>query len=150
MHNETDMNLKSENRTRLSVLLVTGRTIEQGVSKEHGKGSEDYAENVAVCYLDPEDLKQLRIKEKTPVQVSTPHGSVVVRAIKSRRGPHPRLVFIPYGPWANAIADPETDSIGMPSLKGVPAEVEAAPDKSVMSLKELLRKQFGKETNASL
>jgi formylmethanofuran dehydrogenase subunit D len=144
MHSETDLNLESENRTRLSVVLVTGRTIEQGVSKEHGKGSEDYAENVAVCYLDPEDLKQLKIKEKTPVQVSTPHGPVVVRAIKSRRGPHPRLVFMPYGPWANAIADPETDSIGMPSLKGVPAEVEPAPDKSVLSLKELLKKQFGK------
>jgi formylmethanofuran dehydrogenase subunit D len=144
MHGETELNLESENRTRLSVVLVTGRTIEQGVSKEHGKGSEDYAENVAVCYLDPEDLKQLKIKEKTPVQVSTPHGSVVVRVIKSRRDPHPRLVFMPYGPWANAIADPETDSIGMPSLKGVPAEVEPAPDKSVLSLKELLKKQFGK------
>jgi len=131
-------------------LLVTGRTIEQGVGKEHGKASEDYAESVAVCYLDPEDLKQLKIKEKTPIQVSTPHGAVVVRAIKSRRGPHPRLVFMPYGPWANAIANPDTDSIGMPSFKGVPAEVEPAPAKSVMSLKELLEKQFGKEANASL
>ena len=139
-----------EHTTKLSTLLVTGRTIEQGVGKEHGKGSQDYLENVAVCYIDPEDLKQLKIKEKTPVQVSTPYGSVVVRAMKSRRGPHPRLIFIPYGPWANAITDPETDSIGMPSLKGVPAELEPAPDKSVMSLKELLEKQFGKETNANL
>jgi formylmethanofuran dehydrogenase subunit D len=142
--------LDLEHTTRLSALLVTGRTIEQGVGKEHGKASEDYAENVAVCYLDPEDLKNLKIKEKTPVKVSTPQGSVVVRAIESRRGPHPRLVFMPYGPWANAIANPDTDSIGMPSLKGVPAEVEPAPDKSVMSLKELLEKQFGKEANASL
>ena len=147
MHSGTGMDL--EHTTKLSALLVTGRTIEQGVGKEHGKASEDYLENVAVCHLDPEDLKQLKIKEKTPVQVSTLYGSVVVRAMKSRRGPHPRLVFMPYGPWANAIADPETDSIGMPSLKGVPAEVEPAPDKSVMSLKELLEKQFGKETNAN-
>jgi formylmethanofuran dehydrogenase subunit D len=150
MHSETDLNLESENKTRLSVLLVTGRTIEQGVSKEHGKDSEDYAENVAVCYIDPGDLKRLRIKEKTPVQVTTPHGSVVVKAMKSRRAPHPRLVFIPYGPWANAIADPETDSIGMPSFKGVLAEVEPAQEKSVMSLKELLKKQFGKEPDANL
>jgi formylmethanofuran dehydrogenase subunit D len=57
---------------------------------------------------------------------------------------------MPYGPWANAIADPDTDSIGMPSLKGVPVKVEPAPDKSVMSLKILLEKQFGKETDASL
>jgi formylmethanofuran dehydrogenase subunit D len=38
----------------------------------------------------------------------------------------------------------------MPSLKGVPAELEPAPDKSVMNLKELLEKQFGKETDANL
>lgn len=139
-----------EHTTKLSALLVTGRTIKQGVGKEHGKGSEDYLENVAVCYIDPQDLKQLKIQEKTPVQVTTPYGSVVVRAMKSRRGPHPRLIFIPYGPWANAITDPETDSIGMPSLKGVPAELEPAPDKSVMNLKELLEKQFGKETDANL
>jgi formylmethanofuran dehydrogenase subunit D len=38
----------------------------------------------------------------------------------------------------------------MPSLKGVSAKVEPAPDKSVMSLEELLEKEFGKETNANL
>jgi formylmethanofuran dehydrogenase subunit D len=142
--------LESENRTRLSIVLVTGRTIEQGVGKEHGKESEDYGENVAVCYLDPGDLKQLKIKENTPVQISTPHGSIIVKAMKSRRGPHPGLVFMPYGPWANAVADAETDSTGMPSLKGITAEVESAPDKCVMNLKELLEKQFGKRTNANL
>jgi len=142
--------LESENRTSLSVVLVTGRTIEQGVGKEHGKASEEYAENVAVCYLDPEDLKQLKIRENTPVRVSTPQGSIIVKALKSRRGPHPQLVFMPYGPWANAIADAETDSIGMPSFKGVSAKIEPALDKSVMSLKELLEEQFGKEINANL
>jgi formylmethanofuran dehydrogenase subunit D len=142
--------LESENRTSLSVVLVTGRTIEQGVGKEHGKASEEYAENVAVCYLDPEDLRKLKIKENTPVRVFTPQGSIIVKALKSRRGPHPRLVFMPYGPWTNAIADAETDSIGMPSFKGVSARIEPALDKSIMSLKELLEEQFGKGTNANL
>jgi formylmethanofuran dehydrogenase subunit D len=32
----------------------------------------------------------------------------------------------------------------MPSFKGTPAEVEAAPDKPVLTLKELLKIQFGK------
>jgi formylmethanofuran dehydrogenase subunit D len=32
----------------------------------------------------------------------------------------------------------------MPSFKGIPAEVEPAPDKPVLSLEELLREQFGK------
>jgi len=33
----------------------------------------------------------------------------------------------------------------MPSLKGISAEVEPVPDKHVLSLKELLKEQFGEE-----
>ena len=130
---------------KLRVTLVTGRTIEQGVGKERGKASKDYFENVAVCYVDPEDLKRLGVREGSNVRVSTDDGSVIVKALKSPRGPHPSIVFIPYGPWANAVVDPETDSIGMPSLKGIQAEIEPASDKVVLGLSELLREQFGKQ-----
>jgi len=132
-------------KPKLKVTLLTGRTIEQGVAKERGKFSEEYMESVSVCYVDPEDLKKLGIKEKINVSVSTDYGSVVVKAVKSLRGPHSGVIFIPYGPWANVVVDPETHGIGMPSLKGIPAEVEPAPDKSVLSLGELLREQFGME-----
>lgn len=69
---------------------------------------------------------------------------MIVKALKSPRGPHPNVIFIPYGAWANAMVNPETDSIGMPSLKGIPAEIEPATDKVVLGLRELLREQFGK------
>lgn len=131
--------------SKLKVTLLTGRTIEQGVGKERGKASKEYMESVSVCYLDPEDLKRLGIKENTNILVSTKHGVVVVKALKSLRAPHPNIIYIPYGPWANVVADPETHSIGMPSFKGIPAEVEPAPNKPVLSLEELLEKQFGKE-----
>ena len=130
---------------KLQVTLLTGRTIEQGVAKERGKASKEYFESVSVCYMDPEDLKRLGIKEKTNVQVSTEHGSVVVKAVKSLRGPHPSVIFIPYGPWANAVVNPETHSIGMPSLKGIPAEVEPAPNKPILGLEKLLEEEFGKD-----
>lgn len=130
---------------KLRVTLLTGRTIEQGVAKERGKASKEYFESVSVCYMDPEDLKRLGIKEKTNVQVSTEHGSVVVKAVKSLRGPHPSVIFIPYGPWANAVVNPETHSIGMPSLKGIPAEVEPAPNKPILMLEKLLEEEFGKD-----
>ena len=130
---------------KLQVTLLTGRTIEQGVGKERGKTSKEYMESVSVCYIDPEDLKRLGIKEKANVQISTEYGSVVVKAIKSQRGPHPSIIFIPYGPWANALVDPETNGAGMPSLKGIPAEIAPAPDKPVLELEKLLKEEFGKE-----
>lgn len=131
--------------SKLKVTLITGRTIEQGVGKEHGKASKEYMGSVSICYLDPEDLKKLGVKENTNVLVSTEYGKVVVKASKSLRAPHPSIAFIPYGPWANAIVDARTNSIGMPSFKGIPAEIEPAPDKPVLSLEELLKVQFGKE-----
>jgi formylmethanofuran dehydrogenase subunit D len=133
-----------EEEPKQQVILLTGRTIEQGVGKEQGKASKEYADSVSVCYLDPEDLKKLGIKEKTNILVTTRHGAVVVKALKSLRGPHAGVIFIPYGPWANAVVDPETDSIGMPSLKGIPAEIQPAPDRHVLDVAELLEKQFGK------
>jgi formylmethanofuran dehydrogenase subunit D len=137
-----------ENRkTRLT--LLTGRTIDQGVGKERGKTSKDYLENVAVCFLDSDDLKKFGVKANTNVLVSTQHGSVVLKAMKSLRGPHPGIVFIPYGPWANVIVNPETDSIGMPSLKGIPVEVEPASDQPVLDLPSLLEKQFGKDSRGN-
>ena len=129
---------------RLKVTLLTGRTIEQGVGKEQGKSSNEYFENVAVCYIDSEDMKRLGVKQGANLQVSTEYGRVILRALKSPRGPHAGVIFIPYGPWANVVASSETDSIGMPSLKGVPAEI-AATDEAVESLSELLKKEFGKD-----
>jgi formylmethanofuran dehydrogenase subunit D len=133
-----------ERKPKLQITLVTGRTIEQGVGKEQGKTSKEYMDSVSVCYIDPEDLKKLGIKEKTNILISTEHGSVIVKALKSLRGPHSGVIFTPYGPWANAIVDPMTDSLGMPSLKGIPAEVEPAPEGRVLSITELLKRQFGK------
>ncbi|MEM3617536.1 MAG: molybdopterin dinucleotide binding domain-containing protein [Candidatus Bathyarchaeia archaeon] len=133
-----------EEKPKLKVTLLTGRTIEQGAGKERGKSSKEYVESVSVCYMDPEDMKKLGVKDGTNIQVSTAFGSVVVKAKKSLRAPHPGVVFIPYGLWANVVVDPETHGIGMPSFKGIPATVEPAPDKPVLGLEELLKTVFRK------
>jgi formylmethanofuran dehydrogenase subunit D len=129
---------------KMKVTLLTGRTIEQGVGKEAGKGTKEYFESTTMCYMDEGDMKKLGLKSNMNVQVTTPNGSVVLRAVKYPRGAMPGLIYIPYGPWANSIVSSETTSIGMPSFKGTPAEVQPAPDKQVLALKELLKIQFGK------
>ena len=129
---------------KLRVTLLTGRTIEQGVGKEHGKASREYYDACSMCYMDADDMKKLGIKNNTNIQVTTPTGSVVLKAVKYPRGPTSGLIYIPYGPWANAICSDETTSIGMPSFKGTPAEVEAALDKKVLTIEELLKSEFGR------
>jgi formylmethanofuran dehydrogenase subunit D len=130
---------------KIKVTLISGRTINQGTGKEHGKTSQEYYENVAICEIDPEDLKTLNIKGGTNIKVSTEHGQVTVKAIESKRGPHPKIIYMPYGPWVNAIVNPITHGTGMPSYKGIPAEIEpAAPTEQVLGLQELLKQTFRK------
>jgi formylmethanofuran dehydrogenase subunit D len=133
----------------LQVTLVTGRTIEQGVGKERGKTSRKYLESVAVCYIDPVDMKKLGVKEKSNVLVSTASGSVVVKALRSPRSPHAGIIYIPYGPWANAVVDPKTDSIGMPSFKGIAATVQSALDRPRLAFHDLLDAEFGEGKDAN-
>jgi len=129
---------------KLKFSLLTGRTIDQGKGKEMGKLSKEYLESVIICQMDPKDMKSLGIKENTNVKVTTDFGSVVLKAVKSARSPHPKVVFIPYGPWASLVMNPKTHGTGMPSLKGIPSEIEPAPNEKVLSLQNLLA-QFNKE-----
>ena len=126
-------------------VLLTGRTIYQGVGKEQGKLSDEYFNSVAICEMDPEDMSRMTIMENSTVRVTTPSGSVVVKAVKSLRAPHPRTIFMPCGPWASLIMASETDGTGMPSLKGVPATIEVAPMEKIQTVRELLDANYRSE-----
>ena len=123
---------------KLNILVLTGRTIDQGRGKEMGKLSDVYLKDVTQCQIDPEDMKALNLRQNANVKVTTQFGSVVLRAVKSLRDPHPNMVFIAYGPWASMISDPETHGTGMPSLKGIPGVLEPAPNEKVLTMQELI------------
>ena len=67
---------------KLKVTLLTGRTIEQGVGKEKGKGSKEYFDACSMCYMDADDMKKLGVKSNTNILVSTHDGSVILKAVK--------------------------------------------------------------------
>jgi len=123
----------------LKANLITGRTIQQGRAIEGFKHTDEYTRAAGIVEIDPEDMKNLKIYTGTVVKVSTNFGSVYVRAVLSSNYPHPGLIFIPMGPWANAVLNTDTYSVGMPSFKGVPAIVEPAPEEKVLSAAELMR-----------
>jgi formylmethanofuran dehydrogenase subunit D len=126
----------------LEVLLLTGRTIDQGTGKESGKFSDEYSKNVAICLMDPQDMREIGVKENTKVKVTTDFGSVIVRVFESKRAPHRKIIYIPYGPWASLIVNPNTQGTGMPSLKGIKADVVPELEEEVLSLLTLLNKKF--------
>lgn len=117
----------------LKVTLITGRTIGQGVNLEN-KTSSDYMEATACCELNSKDIELL--DNPMHVKVKTEHGEVVVK-VKENRGNPDGIAFIPMGPWANAIVDPDTKGCGMPGFKGIVGEIEATEEK-VLLIKELI------------
>ena len=131
---------------KLNVVLITGRTIDQGVGKEMGKGSKEYFDSASVCFVDEADLNKLHIKSRTNIRVTSKYGSVVVKALKNPYGNHPGMIFIPCGTWANAICGDETFGMGMPLFKGFMVDVEPAPKEPVLTLDELLKLEYGKES----
>lgn len=126
----------------MKVTLTTGRSVAQGEAKETGKAKEDYVKAAAICELDPEDMRMLGAAEGDSLRVSTAYGEVVLKAVKSRQAPHLGIVFVPLGPWASTIMNPDTSSTGMPSTKGIEAEVTVAKEAMVLGAKELVRQRY--------
>jgi len=122
----------------LKVILLSGRTLGQGRSKVIGKFSDEYLRDVAVCELNAEDIKSLGISPGQNVKVSTTTGSVVVRSVLASQTSQRGIVFMPYGLWVNMLIPAETYGTGMPSMKGIEAEVAAAPDEELMDLRSLV------------
>ena len=125
-------------RVGVETLVTSGRTLKQGRAMELGKLGPEYLKEVAICEMDKVTLGALGIEEGDPVRVETLHGSVVVTSKIDRRA-EPGVVFIPCGPYANAITGSDTEESGMPDFKGVSAQIFAAKGESVLDVKQLLK-----------
>jgi formylmethanofuran dehydrogenase subunit D len=125
--------------------LVTGRSLAQGRAKELGKFSELYFQSVAICELNYGDMTFLGVPEGGNVRVKTAYGEVVLRGCISKQNLPKGVAFMPYGPWANCVTDPETHGSGMPSLKGIEAEITPALNDQIQSLEALVRNSYGRK-----
>jgi len=108
---------------------------------EGGKEKPAYRDACGIIEMDPSDIKKMGTWANTNVRVTSAHGSVIVKAINATMGPHPGLAFIPMGPWANSVTNPNTYAMGMPTFKGVPIEVEPAEMETVLLAVDLIRKK---------
>ena len=130
----------------MEVVLVTGRTLKQGLALERGKLGEEYLESVSYCELNPVTMSTLGVQDGDPIEVETLEGSVIVRA---RQNPDIEVdtAFIPAGPFANAVLSSYTYETGMPDFKGTPAKIFQAEGRSVLTVTDLLRQMMGETSH---
>ena len=125
-------------RVGVEAVLNSGRTLKQGRAMELGKLGPEYLKEVGFCEMDQVTHEALGLEEGDPVRVETMHGSVVVASKLDRRA-EPGVVFIPCGPFANAVTGSDTEGTGMPDFKSVTAKLFAAKGESILSVQELLK-----------
>ncbi|NMB78613.1 MAG: molybdopterin dinucleotide-binding protein, partial [Methanomicrobiales archaeon] len=65
----------------ISLNLISGRTIQQGVAIESGKEKDSYRTACGIIEMDSSDLKALGAWKNTNVKVTSEYGSVVVKAV---------------------------------------------------------------------
>ena len=122
-----------------NLILLTGRTIDQGVALEGGKTTKENVRAAAICAFDSDDFKKLDTLIGTPVKIITDHGEVIVYSTLSEEGPHPGIIFIPMGPWANQLVNPDSQSCGTPTFKGMKAKVEVLKSGKVLDALDLIK-----------
>ena len=122
-----------------NLILLTGRTIDQGVALEGGKTTKENVRAAAICAFDTDDFKKLDTLVGTPVKIITDHGEVIVYSTLSEEGPHPGIIFIPMGPWANQVVNPDSQSCGTPTYKGMKAKVEVIKSGKVLDALDLIK-----------
>ena len=122
-----------------NLILITCRTISQGVALEGGKVTRENVRAAGICAFDKEDFKKLDCLVGTPVKVTTDFGEVIVYSTISEEGPHPGIISIPMGPWANQVVNPDSQSCGTPTYKGMKASVEPIPNGKVLGAVALIK-----------
>lgn len=109
---------------RISATLVTGRSFGQGIGKEYGRFSEKYLYVARSCEMNPQDMENLRVRRGSGVRIRSKFGEIVARVADPTQDLPQGVIFMPYGRWANALVDPNTQGTGMPSFKGISVELE--------------------------
>jgi formylmethanofuran dehydrogenase subunit D len=128
---------------KLTLNLITQRSIDEGIAMEKGKTTPEYFEACSIIEMHEDDIRKLDIYPNQNVQVTSESGTVVVKAIKARQAVYPGLAHIPQGVWANQVVPPRTQATGEPQYSGFPVTVEPAISMERKSALELVQGAVG-------
>jgi len=124
---------------KIDVTLITGRSLQQGISLEIGKTSTEYFNSVNYVEMNRSDSDALEMNKDAPVEITTSHGKVLLFWRVSEGLPQ-GLIFVPYSPWINQVIGTDTACTGTPNFKGIKATVSPATGKQVLTFVELMDK----------
>lgn len=104
------------------LILITGRSTEQGTGISNGKELEGYRTATSVLQLNAADMERLGLQAGAQVKVKTIYGEAIVTC-KPDKLPE-GLAFLAFGPASSELIGGETHASGMPDTKGFEIELE--------------------------
>lgn len=97
--------------------------------------SPEFLKAASVCMISDKDHVVLGASEGNKVKVSSTYGETVLSMVIDSGLPA-GMIFVPIGPWANAIIGPDTAGCGTPQFKGI--EVDVRPtDQPILTVREM-------------
>lgn len=108
-----------------TMILIPGRTSEQGTSLNKGKFKPEYQSETSMLDINTDDMRRLGLEEGDQVRLSNEVGETIVTC----RGKKPEdlpngILFIPYGPPTTHLMSSETCGSGMPVSKHMEVTIE--------------------------
>jgi len=110
----------------LKLVLNTGRSIDQGRTR-HDKFTEEYKNATASAFFNKKDMEEANLVEGVVVSLSTYGGKVSIIAKESKYVDE-GVVFVPLGPYANALIPMETKD-GSPFYKSLDVSIVRSMEK---------------------
>ena len=113
-----------------TMLLVAGRTSDQGTTLNKGKLKPEYQAVTSTVEMGPEDMARLGIQEGDSLRLSNHVGETTVICRATKPGFLPSgMLFMAYGPASSQLMESDTAGSGMPLSKNLEVRVDrvAAP-----------------------
>ncbi|MFW9949235.1 MAG: molybdopterin dinucleotide binding domain-containing protein [Candidatus Thorarchaeota archaeon] len=119
----------------MEFILNTSRKIDNDQVKEFAFGNITSLEkNLAVAFLNPLDLKKLRLKSSNNVKITSQNGSIIVKCAEDSKVPE-GMILLPVSIWSNQLTEIEGDEI---KYKNIKVQVEMTTD-SILHFNDILK-----------
>jgi len=120
----------------MEFILNTIRKMDNDQAREYALGDETtLKEKLAIVILNPDDIKQLNIKQGSIVKIYNETGFVHVKCIQDEKVPL-NMAMMPVSIWSNQITRVINNEL---EYKNIEVKIEAV-DKPILDLKSILQK----------
>jgi formylmethanofuran dehydrogenase subunit D len=109
------------------MLLIAGRTSDQGTSLNKGKLKAEYRQVTSTVEMNEDDMARLGLREGDQVRLSNDIGCTTATCAPRKANELPAgMLFMAYGPGSSELMGADTAGSGMPLSKNLSVVVEKA------------------------